>query len=311
MIKSKNKKREDYFKNYFNLRYLITSLIIFSVYFLTAKIGLSLDAVGGFATLVWPPAGIALASILLFGYRYWPSIALSAFLVNLATGAPWSVALGIGTGNTLEALTGSYMLKNSAGFKNVFRTFKDVFSLVVFAGFISAAISATIGVSSLYLSGIIAKGMYSKTWVAWWTGDLLGVLVIASFILVLFNYKHYIDASKIKSRLIEAIILLLSLIIINLIVFNNLLNNVEKELPTAYLIFPFLIWASIRFCRIGAVISVFITSIIAIIGTVRGFGPFIVGELSRNLLFLQIFIGIIAVTCLIIATISHEKHRVR
>ncbi len=310
MIKVKHKK-EDYFKNYFNLRYLIISLIIFSAYFLTAKIGLSFDAVSGFATLVWPPTGIALASILLFGYRYWPSIALSAFLVNLTTNAPWYAASGIGIGNTLEALAGAYMLKNFAGFKNILGTFKDVFSLVVFAGFISTAISATIGVSSLYLSGIIAEGLYSKTWVAWWIGDLLGVLVIASLILVLFDYKYYVDASKIKSRLVEAIILFLSLILINLIVFNNLLGNIEKGLPTAYLIFPFLIWASIRFCRIGAVISVFITSVIAIIGTVNGYGPFIIGQLSRNLLFLQIFIGIIAITNLIIATMSHEKHGVR
>ena len=311
MIKSKNKKKENYFKDYLNLRYLIISIAVFLAYFSTARIGLSLDAVSGFATSVWPPAGIALAVILIFGYRYWPSISLAAFLVNLSVGAPLPAALGIGIGNTLEALAGSYMLKNSSGFKNIFRNFKDIFSLVVFSGFISPAISATIGVSSLYLSGIVAKETYSKTWFAWWTGDFLGVLVIASLILVLFNYKYYIDMSKIKSRLPEAIILFLLIIIINLIIFNNLFNLESQSLPLAYIIFPFLIWASIRFCRIGAVASVFITSVIAIIGTVRGFGPFIIGELSRNLLFLQIFIGVIAIICLITATISHEKHGVR
>ena len=87
-----------------------------AVYFLTATFGLSLGAVGGFATAVWPPTGIALASLLLFGTRLWPGVALGAYLVNTVSGAPPVSAAGIALGNTLEALLGAYLLRRVAGF---------------------------------------------------------------------------------------------------------------------------------------------------------------------------------------------------
>src|SRR5579859_6080720 len=86
-------------------------LILFAVYFITAWFGLTLDAVSRFATLVWIPSGLSLATLFLFGYDLWPGITVAAFLVNLLNGASPFVALGIGIGNTLEALFGVYLLK--------------------------------------------------------------------------------------------------------------------------------------------------------------------------------------------------------
>ena len=82
--------------------YVIRVGILFAIYFATAKLGLMIDAVGGFATLVWPPTGISLAALLLFGLRLWPGIALGAFLVNFLTGAPALTAGGMALGTTLE-----------------------------------------------------------------------------------------------------------------------------------------------------------------------------------------------------------------
>src|SRR5438034_4829132 len=87
------------------------------IYFSTATLGLSLDAVSGVATAVWPPTGIALAALLLGGCRLWPGIALGAFLVNVSAGAPVPVACGMAVGNTLEALVGSVLLGRVAGFR--------------------------------------------------------------------------------------------------------------------------------------------------------------------------------------------------
>src|SRR5690349_8789936 len=80
---------------------------LFAIYVVTAKLGLRLDAVSGFATLVWPPTGIALAALVLFGRRLWPAIAAGALVVNWTMGAPLVVALGIAVGNTLEAVVGA------------------------------------------------------------------------------------------------------------------------------------------------------------------------------------------------------------
>src|SRR5947207_15114249 len=128
-------------------------LALFAIDFGTARLGLSIDAVSRFATLVWLPSGAAVAALLLFGYRLWPGILLGAFLVNFFNGAPLLVAVGIGIGNTLEALVGASLLKRN-GFSYTLDHLRDVLLLVFLAMPLSASISATIGVSSLLLGKV-------------------------------------------------------------------------------------------------------------------------------------------------------------
>jgi integral membrane sensor domain MASE1 len=89
---------------------LFHNAVVAIAYLLAARIGLSFDAIAGFATLVWPPSGIALAALLLGGYRLWPAIAIGAFAANFMAGAPALAAIGIATGNVSEALLGAYLL---------------------------------------------------------------------------------------------------------------------------------------------------------------------------------------------------------
>lgn len=138
------------------LHYLAKVAILFALYFSTGKLGLMMGAVGGFAPLVWPPTGISLAALLLFGYRLWPGVAVGAFLVNLSSGAPPLVATGIALGNTLEALSGAYLLRRYAGWRNSLDHLRDVLALLVLAALLSTMVSATMGVSSLWLGGVIS-----------------------------------------------------------------------------------------------------------------------------------------------------------
>ena len=166
------------------LFYLLKIIILFGFYFGTAWAGLKLNAVSGFATLVWPPTGIALTALLLFGYRLWPGIFLGALLINWQTGAPFLVAFGIGIGNTLEPVIGAYLLK-SIKFNNSIEKLANVLWFIFFAALVSTLISATIGVGSLWLGGVISSTAIAATWIAWWIGDVLGNLIVASFLLVL------------------------------------------------------------------------------------------------------------------------------
>src|SRR5712664_4555818 len=100
--------------------------LLFVAYVVTARLGLRMDAVGGFATLVWPPTGISLAALLLFGRRLWPAVLLGALCANLLEGAPLPVALGIAAGNLLEALLASWLLGEVAGFKPRLERVNDV-----------------------------------------------------------------------------------------------------------------------------------------------------------------------------------------
>src|SRR6476646_1856441 len=81
-----------------------------SLYVIFARLGLSLGAVAGFATLVWPPTGISIAALLLFGVRVWPGVFIGASIANLLGGASVPVALGIAVGNTAEALVCAFIV---------------------------------------------------------------------------------------------------------------------------------------------------------------------------------------------------------
>src|SRR5258707_4101059 len=108
--------------------YVAKLILIAIIYFIAAKLGLSLAFSTKQVTTIWPPTGIALAALLILGWRYWPGILLGAFIVNLYTSEPWYVAGGIGIGNTLEAMAGFYLLQRIAGVtaKNLLSTARNI-----------------------------------------------------------------------------------------------------------------------------------------------------------------------------------------
>src|SRR4030095_2743630 len=154
------------------------------LYVATGKLGLALDAVHGFAAAVWPPSGIALVALVLYGARLWPSIAVGAFLVNWSAGAPVLVAWGMALGNTLEALVGTMLLTRVVQVRPTLDRVRDVWGVIVLAAGLSTLISATVGVTSGWLGGVIPAALYGKAWGTWWTGEALGVLVVAPLLFV-------------------------------------------------------------------------------------------------------------------------------
>src|SRR5438270_6154211 len=123
------------------------------IYVGAAKLGLSLATTAEQVTAVWPPTGIALAAVLLLGYRVWPAIAIGAFAANVTTSETIATACGIAAGNTLEAILGAWLMQAVAGFECSLARLKDVLALIVLAGGVSTAVCATIGVTSLCLGG--------------------------------------------------------------------------------------------------------------------------------------------------------------
>lgn len=278
--------------------------ILFALYCITGKLGLMMDAVSGFATLVWPPTGISLAALLVFGYQLWPGITLGAFLLNLLSGAPLLVACGMAIGNTLEALLATYWLQRFAGFHNSLERLQDVLGLVVLASLLSTMVSATIGVSSLWLAGVVSLTSYGLTWRAWWVGDMLGNLAVAPLLLSWVTRPHIRTQSQ---KIPEAGMLALCLLVAGLVVFWGLFSTEHKDLALTYLVFPPLIWAALRFGQRGAATATFAMSFLAIWGTARGFGPFAKGSVSESLFFLQLFMGVLAVTAMILAAVVAER----
>src|SRR5262249_6905581 len=129
-------------------------------------------------------AGIALAALLLYGYRVWPGIALGAFFASVTTGVGPVISVGIALGNTLEAITGTYLLRRLTRFRGSLERPQDVLELVVLSAAISTTVAATIGVNSLCLGQAASWLMYATLWWQWWLGDAVGVLVVAPVLLL-------------------------------------------------------------------------------------------------------------------------------
>jgi signal transduction histidine kinase len=281
------------------------ALLLFVAYFVTARLGLLMDAVAGFATLVWPPTGIALAALLLFGTRLWPGVLAGAVCVNLVAGASLAEALAIGTGNTLEALTGSWLLRRVARFDPRLDRIHDVISLVLLGAICSTGVSAAVGVASLFVGGTIAPALSWPTFRAWWFGDMLGDLVIAPLLLVWISRPRL---ARRRFMAAEALVLAASLGGCSLLVFGGAQEG-GGLLRQPYLIFPPLLWAALRFAQYGTVSGTLLVSAIAIAGTAMGLGPFVRGTLAESLLHLQIFLGAAAVMALTVAAAIAERSR--
>lgn len=274
--------------------------LLAAVYVLFAKLGLAIHSVSSFATLVWPCSGIALAAVLVFGYRIWPGIAIGAIVANLWIGAPPLVALAIGAGNSLEAVLAAYALKRIPGFRGSFDRLQDTVGLVLLAGAGATAVCATIGVSGLELGGLITPDRFALTWRAWWLGDAIGILVVTPLLLTLRPIKNEIPR---RLRLVELSVLVALLALGSYILFERS----PQGMPT--LIWPLLIWSAIRFDQRGAARAMFLVSVVAVWGTVRGHGPFAGTTVEESLFHLQAFMAVSAATFLVLGAVISERRR--
>src|SRR5262245_17663823 len=196
--------------------YSVQVALLAAAYFGAAKVGLSMAFVAEQVAAVWPPTGIALAALLLFGSRAWPGITLGAFLANVTAGAPLGTAAGIALGNTLEALLGAWLLRRLVGFDKPLERVQDVLGLVVLAAALSTMVSATIGAASLCSGGLKPWTAYPALWSVWWLGDSMGDLVVAPLLLTWAGWRRQPWRPR---RVAEAAALLLGLVAVSLLVF--------------------------------------------------------------------------------------------
>ena len=280
--------------------------ILSALYFVAGKFGLSLAFVHVSISAVWPPTGIAIAALLILGYRVWPGIFLGAFLVNLTTAGTIATSLGIATGNTLEALLGAYLVFRFAHGRESFHRTRDIFKFTFLAAMVATAIAATFGVTSLILGSIAHFVDFNSMWWTWWQGDAVGAIVVAPLIL-LWSERPWFPWSW--SQVAEAIALLGLLELVGMSIFGGLLPIPLRGLPLEYLCIPLLIWAAVRFGPREAAASVAVLSAIAIYGTLHSYGPFVRISRNQSLLLLQAFMAVMSIMTLVLAAEVAERKR--
>lgn len=297
-------------KNYLaaDWHYLFRLVVVIAVYILAARFGLSLAYSTKQVSTVWPPTGIALAMLLILGYRYWPAIFIGAFVVNVFTNESALIALGIAIGNTLEAAAGAYLLQRIAKLNRRLDRTSDVGWLVV-AVAVASGVSATIGTFCLAAGHLVTWQHYRSVWLLWWIGDLMGGLVFAPLILALADYAK---VRRLQQRLLEFGFIVAAAFAASVLAFWSPPVGRLAISPLSYLVFPFIVWAAMRIGPIGSTVVTLIISLVAISSTINNLGPFAgTGSVEQNLVLLQCFIFVVVLTSLFLSAAVGERNRVQ
>ena len=286
---------------------LLTIAGLAGVYFIAAKLGLKLAFVYPSASSVWPGTGIALAAILVLGYRVWPGIFLGAFLANVTTAGSVTTSVGIATGNTLEGLIGARFLNDFANGCNAFDRARDILKFAFLAAAVSTLVSATMGVTSLAIGGFIQPKDFGQAWFTWWLGDSIGSILLTP-LLVLWSVNPRVRWSV--SQIFERGLFLFLFVLVGSVVFGGLTSWSRQNYPLEFFSVPFFIWPAFRFSQRETSVAIVVLSAIAIWGTLHGFGPFAAQTLGESLLLLQSFMGVTAVMSLVLSATAAEYRRV-
>jgi signal transduction histidine kinase len=281
------------------------------LYYLSARLGYFFEFENTTALPAWPPSGIGFALIILLGRSAWPGITIGSLVANIM--AYWNdaslppqtiitISSMIAIGNTAEAVLGNYLvkiwIKDNYPFKNAKNAFRFLFVTLLMC-----SLGAGVGTLSLFINSTLATENLLRTSFSWWVGNVVGILLFTPIILAAAR-KFVLKFTS--EKMMEVGIFVLSLIGIYLLLKVDYLRpTLEHALP--FLALPFLLWLAFRFELIVAIAGVLGVSLISIFITIEGGGPFVLVNSYDSMLLLQIFIGVISISTIILSATVKER----
>ena len=273
----------------------VTLVLLTVAYIAVGRLGLLLAFANENASPVWPPTGLAIAALLLIGYRAWPAVAIGAFVVNLYNSGSIPASAVIAAGNTLEALVAAWLIVRFARGRAVFDSTADILRFVVIAAG-AATLAASIGTIAVLVGDLGTQTDPAAIWLTWWLGDLVGAVVVAP-IVVLWDRRPPVP--DVIRRFPELVVLILTLGVAAMAVFSPWPMG-GPDYPV--ILIPVLLWAAFRFGAWFTALCSAIVVVIAVYGTLRGWGPFGRWSLNEALLVMQSFVGMTTVMMLSVAS---------
>jgi signal transduction histidine kinase len=277
-------------------------LALAAAYYGAAKLGQSLRYTAS-VSAIWPPAGVGIAALYLWGLRWWPGVFVGELVVNgeLLVGEhalPLGSLLGQQAGNMAEIVVGAVLLHRVIGPRAALDRAKQVGGLLAAVGF-ATAVSATVGTVSM-LAGAVIEGSEAPTfWRTWWLGDTAGALVVVPLALA---WVPEPAAAWRSIRTWEGALMIAAGVGLGVLAFS--ING-----PVAYIVFPALIWAAFRFGPPGATLSIAMAAGVAVAFTAHLAGPFSTQPIDRRTLITQVYIVIAALTTLFLSAVINERER--
>jgi diguanylate cyclase (GGDEF)-like protein len=286
-------------------RFLILNLLIAIAYAIAVKLSYEFATVPGRIASVWFPSGLTLALVYLLGNRVLLGIASGSILaislellrieqsISIFNFLLINVACALG--NCLQPLIATYLIKKFAKHKNIF-SHVDTVLLYVVAAIFSPIVSATIGITSFCLAGLVLWNNYCISWLTWWIASAIAHLIFTPTILL---YKKF---QKVEARLNpwEVGLVTISILLVSWVGFRH-------GYRVEYLLLPILIWTVSRCGKFFASFLVSVVSLIAIFSSVQGYQFCNNSSPNGSLLLLQSFMAVFALTSLIVSAVTDER----
>src|SRR4051794_16470219 len=268
-------------------------------YYGAAKVGYELEFAGPVAAIVWLPAGVAISFLCLGGLRFWPGVLVGDLLANDYSALPVGSAFGQTAGNMVEVLVAALLIRRLAARHG--SPLDSVAGLGRLLAAIAAAtaISATIGPLSLLAGQVITTDALPEVARTWWLGDAAGALVVIPLALAWYQPP---PRGWARHRACEAVAMLAAVAGMSEIAFRS-------ERPLAYLVFPALGWAGLRFGRRGATLAIAVAVGFAVWNTTHYHGPFVFDSTTLSVLTAQLYIAVAALSTLSLAAVVFERRR--
>ena len=277
-------------------RYVLGVVTLAVLYRGAAQIGYALQFAGPVASIVWLPVGVGIAFLYVGGLRYWPGVLIGDLLANDYTALPLGSALGQTSGNVLEIVAATLLLRTLVPDGDPLASAADLANMLVAIG-IGTAVSATVGSLSLWLGDVVAGDALQDVWRTWWLGDASGALVVLPLALA---WARLPSRSWWRRRGAEVVAMLVVLVAVNELA-------LRAEQPLVYLAFPALMWAGLRLGRRGATLAVAVAAGFAIWETTRQVGPFAYESITDSVLITQLYIGVSALSTMFLAVVVAER----
>ncbi len=270
-------------------------------YFLAGKLGLMLPYIGSHVTLIWLPTGIAVYALLKGGLKFCIAIFVGAFLVNLSIGTSVLLSLSIAIGNTLGPII-TFKLLSKLKLSLDLSRMKDVF-LVAGASALGMTLSASNGVGNLFYAEIIKHDSLISSWLIWWAGDTVGVLMALPLLLA-FSQKAFQQLWQAKVIFFGWCLFAL---VIELIVFEMQISAAGQISILAITLLPIVVLISMRFGLFASSTLVLSLSVICVLSTINGKGPFYHPDIHQGIISLWVFIGVLMLIALIVHIMQSER----
>ena len=277
---------------------------ITAVYFIAGRVGLSFAFINANASAIWPPTGVALASLLLAGARCWPAVFLGAFLVNLANTGAVMPSTAIACGNTFEAVVAAGLISRFAAGIRAFDKAEDIVRASAVILLIATPIAATVGALTLVVTNLASRQDLPVVWATWWLGDAAGAVTVTPLLLLWSQRPRF---TALAARPTEAIIVAGILIATTLGVFGPHTVAGRDHWSLAWACLPVLLWTALRFGPRESVAAAMIVSVLSIRSTLDGYGPFASHPPNQALLLLQCFIAVVTLAALATAAEARDR----